>query len=504
MIADDRRGAVGLFLLIVALTSAFLAVHLVLGRRNAFRQMEELALARVQLIREITDGTLREAQLIVAEVSGGSIDELGADLRRRLLFAEQLGNAAVYDSHGQREYVMSQVGMDPPIQLPNDVLLRHRTAGSGADYFVVARDDGPGALWITHRIPEGGIVAANILPAFLSLQLRFGLARGMIGSVGDSSGTILASWPADAGRGVTPAAGDSLSGVERLTVDTIGRWVVASVQLRDYPLTARIAIGPEVVLEQWYAQLPWIGAYFLGGHAALAAYLVQTIRRRRQEWQTQERELLVRETNHRVKNNLMIIDSMLSLSATGTDDENSLRVIAETRGRVASVALIHELLYADDSLEDIPFDSYCERLVAHIQTAIESSESTSPLVRIDTNVDSLRVSAEAARRFGLIIHELITNAVKHAVPIDEDGVLRLKIVFSRRQSRWYLEIHDNGRLRDDAHLKTSHGIGMTIVRSLIEEMDATLHYVHDQGTHVTIEGDVLYSRHGTDEMPVVR
>jgi two-component sensor histidine kinase len=244
--------------------------------------------------------------------------------------------------------------------------------------------------------------------------------------------------------------------------------------------------------------------YFVGGHVALAAYLVQTIRRRRHAWDAQRRELLVRETNHRVKNNLMIIDSILSLSTTGISDPDSLRLIGDTRGRIASVSLIHELLYTGDSLEEIPFDEYCERLVDHIRTTMASSDRNSGMVRITTEVESSQISAGVARKLGLIIHELVTNAVKHADPIDSDRVLRVTIAFYRKNSRWFLEVHDNGRIYADSEHEASHGIGSMIVRSLTEELEARLQRTHDRGTHIIIEGDVLHSRHGTDPMPMVR
>jgi two-component sensor histidine kinase len=244
--------------------------------------------------------------------------------------------------------------------------------------------------------------------------------------------------------------------------------------------------------------------YFVGGHAALAAYLVQTIRRRRHAWDAQRRELLIRETNHRVKNNLMIIDSILSLSTTGISDLDSLRLIDDTRGRIASVSLIHELLYTGNSLENIPFDEYCDRLVDHIRATLDSSNRDRSTVRIATEVESLHVSAGVARKLGLIVHELVTNAVKHADPIDHDGVLRVTIAFYRRDSRWLLEVHDNGGIYGDSGHEPSHGIGGMIVDSLTEELDASIHRTHDRGTHIIIEGDVLHSPHGTDPMPVVR
>jgi len=189
-----------------------------------------------------------------------------------------------------------------------------------------------------------------------------------------------------------------------------------------------------------------------------------------------EKELLLKEIHHRVKNNLMIISSLLSLQSSQVNDEETMDLFRESENRARSMALIHERLYRSEDLKNIDLAEYLGRLASEIFR----SYSADSRIRMNLEIDELRVDVETAVPLGLIVNELLTNAVKHAFP---DGEGTVTVSLRRRNSRVILEVSDDGKgFPEDIDWESSPSLGLQLVRSLTEQIDGEVEMISDGGT----------------------
>jgi len=154
-----------------------------------------------------------------------------------------------------------------------------------------------------------------------------------------------------------------------------------------------------------------------------------------------EKELLLREVHHRVKNNLQVISSLLDLQAGQLDDVQAQNIYEDSQGRIRSMALIHQQLYNASDLDRIDFRAYLETLVASLFTSFGGGR-----IEIDLRVEvgSVRLGIDQALACGLIINELVTNSLKHAFDPGSTGVTTIKFG-STPDGNHRLEVSDNGR-----------------------------------------------------------
>ncbi len=135
-----------------------------------------------------------------------------------------------------------------------------------------------------------------------------------------------------------------------------------------------------------------------------------------------EKEALLREVHHRVKNNFQIISSLINLQAANTADQTALR---DLQRRIHSMALVHELLYESEDISSIDIRTYIERLVSSIMDGYRSED-----IGYRTEIARLNVPIETAIPLGLIINELITNSLKHALGAGAKSLLNLKVMIN--------------------------------------------------------------------------
>ncbi len=138
--------------------------------------------------------------------------------------------------------------------------------------------------------------------------------------------------------------------------------------------------------------------------------------------QLRQKEILLKEVHHRVKNNLQVISSMLRLQARTTQDATALALLEDSRSRLQAIALIHEVLYQSDNLEQLDFAQYVERLAKTI-LATHSAQS----LNLVCQLQPVLLNIETAIPCGLLLNELITNAIKHAFPDQRSGEIQIKI-----------------------------------------------------------------------------
>lgn len=195
-----------------------------------------------------------------------------------------------------------------------------------------------------------------------------------------------------------------------------------------------------------------------------------------------EKEILLAEIHHRVKNNLAIVSSILMLQQDKIDDEIYKQVYTEAINKIKSIALIHEKLYQNKSLAEIEFSEYIRSLA----DSVASSMHVQKQIRVDVDAQPMILDIISAIPCGLILSELITNAFKHAFRNQDTG--RILIEFRPKNDGFLMRVMDDGQLPDVLErVENSASVGMMIVRGLTEQLNATLKFESINGTVVTLE-----------------
>lgn len=195
-----------------------------------------------------------------------------------------------------------------------------------------------------------------------------------------------------------------------------------------------------------------------------------------------EKELLLREIHHRVKNNLQIISSLLDLQSDRIEDPLARTIYADSQARIRSMALIHQQLYGADALDRIDFGAYLEQLAASL---FHFGGSGPVAVSIRVEADSARLDIDQALTCGLIVNELVINALKHAFPEGNGGTITLG--FHRDGDRYRLSVADDGVGLPTGAWNVERGsLGTGLVTALVEQLDGTLEISATGGTAFTI------------------
>ncbi len=195
----------------------------------------------------------------------------------------------------------------------------------------------------------------------------------------------------------------------------------------------------------------------------------------------EQKEVLLREIHHRVKNNLAIVISLLNFQLRNNTNQELTRMIIDMQMRIRSMALIHEHLYRSENLDRIPLASYIESLAYMIMTAFSGRR-----INFVKHLDPIDVSIETALPIGLIINELLTNAFKYAFPNDLQGEVHVRLE-KQEDQMCGLFVEDNGiGLPASSSMDSEKSLGLYIVRLLVEQLDGSVNIVRDPGTSFQI------------------
>lgn len=196
-----------------------------------------------------------------------------------------------------------------------------------------------------------------------------------------------------------------------------------------------------------------------------------------------EKEILLREIHHRVKNNLQIISVLLSLQSEEIEDPKILEKYKESENRIHSMALIHERMYQSQDLSRIDFKDYVENLIADITYAYGFD---SQILEIKMDLDKSNLSIETVMPLGLIINELVSNSLKYAFKDVENN--KISIIFKKEENnKFKLEIMDNGiGFPEDIDFKNTRSLGLQLVNELVSQIDGTIKLETNKGSHFTI------------------
>lgn len=185
-----------------------------------------------------------------------------------------------------------------------------------------------------------------------------------------------------------------------------------------------------------------------------------------------EKETLLKEIHHRVKNNLAVISSLLYLQSVRTEDVELRTVLQESQRRVRSMALVHETLYQSDSLSAVEFGAYSAALCRQLHSSYTGSEQP---ITLDCELPRIVLPIDIAVPVALILNELVTNAFKHAFPDGRPGRIAVKVCDADDGAR-ILSVEDNGVGNEQQATSEAHqSLGLLLVQSLTRQLDASFH-----------------------------
>ncbi len=195
-----------------------------------------------------------------------------------------------------------------------------------------------------------------------------------------------------------------------------------------------------------------------------------------------EKEVLLREIHHRVKNNLQVISSLLHLQSKSVDGAEAQQLFSESQNRIRSMALIHERLYQSDDLAQVDFAAYLDRLTEHL---LHSYNARPNDITLDLQAETSALSVDQAIPCGLIVNELVTNALKHAFPDGDGGTIT--VTFTRTGDGARLSVADTGPdPPSEADLRESDSLGFKLVRGLVQQLNGTMEVSSDPGLRLSI------------------
>jgi two-component sensor histidine kinase/PAS domain-containing protein len=201
-----------------------------------------------------------------------------------------------------------------------------------------------------------------------------------------------------------------------------------------------------------------------------------------------QKETLLREIHHRIKNNLQIIISILNLQSYYIHDPDALEIFRQSQNRIRSMSLIHEKLYKTDDLSSIDLKSYVADVVKYLS---ENYPLSNEKVNIIFDMEDIKLDSNTAISFGLILNELISNCLKYAFPSDNKGTVELRA--KKNDSKLYFEISDNGvGLPENLNVNESNTLGLQLVNTLISQLNGEMRVESKKGTRFRIK--IPYSR----------
>ncbi len=195
-----------------------------------------------------------------------------------------------------------------------------------------------------------------------------------------------------------------------------------------------------------------------------------------------EKDVLVKESNHRIKNNLQLMSSLLNLQAANSEDLYVKKVLFDSISRIASVSFLHDYLYRSSSLNAVNIRTYINKITEHIRKILLTEANNITMVQ---DIEDIEVRSGLAVAIGLVISELITNAVKYAFHRRKEGIVYLEL--KKNGKNIQLLLNDNGKgMNENINIKTAPSLGLQIVYAMISQYHGTIDYEVNKGTKFTI------------------
>ena len=197
----------------------------------------------------------------------------------------------------------------------------------------------------------------------------------------------------------------------------------------------------------------------------------------------EEKEALLKEVHHRVKNNLQMISSLLNLQAARVTDRTAYELLGESRNRIRAMALVHENLYRAGNFARVPMSTHIQGLCAHLIRGYGLSEHR---VELTTDVDEVELDLDRAISVGLIISELVSNALKHAFPDARAGSVRVELKLLEERQYALAVIDDGVGLPPDRDDGNAGSLGLQLVNDLTQQLHGRIAVKRGSGTNFTV------------------
>lgn len=206
-----------------------------------------------------------------------------------------------------------------------------------------------------------------------------------------------------------------------------------------------------------------------------------------------EKDMLLKEIHHRVKNNLQIISSILNLQSDGITDKDAINLFSDSQDRINSMALIHERLYRSSEFEYVDFSTYLTDLINYL---ISSHHAESSKIEVKTDIEKVNLNIETAVPCGLIINELILNSIKHAFPNNNSGYIKIELKKISGENKYKLSISDNGiGINNEMDIANSSTLGLQLVYNLVQQLDGKIDVNNTNGTRFDIYfNELIYKK----------
>lgn len=288
----------------------------------------------------------------------------------------------------------------------------------------------------------------------------------------------------------------------RYTTVPPGRYRLALQARNAYGKWSSVVQSPEIRIAppfwlRWWFLAGCLLTIVLLGYGALsfrdqkrdAARLKQEVEKQTADIRAslQEKDVLLKEIHHRVKNNLQIISSLLYLQSRQTVDTEAQEMIRESRSRVQAMGLVHETLYQSENLALIEISSYLNKLVLYLKKIYEGERER---IRVEVDAVGIALPMELAVPCGLLVNELVGNALKHAFPQDRPGQIRVEVEAHEppaeaprgAKAAYTLTVRDDGvGLPEPAPLESLPGLGLHLVRALTLQIGGILELLPGEG-----------------------
>lgn len=219
-----------------------------------------------------------------------------------------------------------------------------------------------------------------------------------------------------------------------------------------------------------------------------ATVLVLRLRRRHEamlttycqhiEQQNKEKSILLREIHHRVKNNLQVITSLLGLQSLSIEDPQSKDFFLQSQRRINSMSMIHQMLYQSDQLASINYRNYLQQLIQELIASLRGQEAK---LQVNMDVPEVSINIDTAIPLGLIVNEIVTNALKYGLNKGADSILSLRLI-PLEEGRFQLEIGDNGNgiSGDWTKASSNASLGMRLIQQLSRQLDGVIERDHSK------------------------
>jgi two-component sensor histidine kinase len=213
--------------------------------------------------------------------------------------------------------------------------------------------------------------------------------------------------------------------------------------------------------------------------------MIETIKESEQQLKAslKEKEILLKEIHHRVKNNMAVVSSLLHLQSLYVKDDDLKKIFSESRNRISAMALVHEKLYQSKDFIEINLKEYIQTLIDNLFSSYNINKE---YIRLETDIDNIQLDIDRLIPCGLILNELITNSLKHAFQDRKDGEIRITIK-TVDSDKVLFSVSDNGfGLPEDVDVGNPQTLGLKLIASLTRQLRGDIKYDGKEGLSVEI------------------